>query len=135
MSRARKTLPAIGRRAVSVQSGDDKSLEAIRTHLGMQILCLGIFGRMLGFSRGGCARFRRRDQAGDSQPLDDIFCRHILAGRLPEVMPDVSKEPLACSLPIMKKVPIGSHISVPIRLPDGETYGMFCCLSLRRNRR
>jgi GAF domain-containing protein len=23
---------------------------------------------------------------------------------------------------------IGAHISVPIRLPDGRPYGMFCCL-------
>ena len=68
---------------------------------------------------------------GDSQPLDDIFCRHILAGRLPEVMPDVAKEPFAMSLPIMQRVPIGAHLSVPIRLEDGETYGMFCCLSFK----
>lgn len=66
---------------------------------------------------------------GDSQPLDDIFCRHILAGRLPEVMPDVAQEPLAMSMPIMQRVPIRAHLSVPIRLDGGETFGMFCCLS------
>ncbi len=25
------------------------------------------------------------------------------------------------------------HISVPIRLPDGQPYGMFCCIGLEAN--
>ncbi len=70
---------------------------------------------------------------GDSKPLDDVFCRHILAGRLPELMPDVSANAFAMSCPIMQEVPIGSHMSVPIRLENGEPYGMFCCLSFERN--
>lgn len=110
----------------------NKGLEAIRNHLGMQVAYVSEFAAENSIFRAVDAPgFEGVIKPGDSQPLDDIFCRHILAGRLPEVMPDVSKEPLAMSLPIMQKVPIGSHISVPIRLPDGETYGMFCCLSLK----
>lgn len=109
-----------------------RTLEAIRTHLGMEVAYVSEF-------KGDNSLFRAVDapgledtiKPGDSQPLDDIFCRHILAGRLPEVMPDVSQEPLAMSLPIMQRVPIGSHLSVPIKLEDGETYGMFCCLSFK----
>lgn len=109
-----------------------RTLEAIRTHLGMEVAYVSEF-------KDDTSLFKAVDapgledviKPGDSQPLDDIFCRHILAGRLPEVMPDVAREPLAMSLPIMQRVPIGAHLSVPIRLEDGETYGMFCCLSFK----
>jgi hypothetical protein len=37
-------------------------------------------------------------------------------------------------MPITDAVPIGSHVSIPIRLADGTAYGMFCCLSPRRCR-
>lgn len=123
----RANLPLMARgRAIN------KGLEAIRNHLGMQVAYVSEFSAEQSIFRAVDAPgFEGVIKPGDSQPLDDIFCRHILAGRLPEVMPDVSKEPLAMSMPIMQKVPIGSHISVPIRLPDGETYGMFCCLSLK----
>ncbi|MEM9989284.1 MAG: EAL domain-containing protein, partial [Pseudomonadota bacterium] len=65
----------------------------------------------------------------DSKDLSDVYCNHILEGRLPQLIPDTSKEPLAVSMPITQAVPIGSHVSIPIQLDNGETYGMFCCLS------
>lgn len=33
------------------------------------------------------------------------------------------------ALPFTATLPIGSHISVPVRRADGSVYGMFCCLS------
>ncbi len=71
---------------------------------------------------------------GDSRSLDDVYCRHILAGRLPELIPDTADEPFAQSMPITQAVPIGAHVSVPIRLSDGQLFGMFCCLSARSDR-
>ncbi len=70
---------------------------------------------------------------GTAFPLDQVYCRHILAGRLPELMGDTTEHPLAMSLPITQAVPIRAHMSVPIRLPNGEPYGMFCCLSRTAN--
>jgi EAL domain-containing protein (putative c-di-GMP-specific phosphodiesterase class I) len=72
-------------------------------------------------------------KVGDSRSLDDVYCRHILAGRLPELIADTADHPLALSMPITAAVPIGAHMSVPVRLPDGRAYGMFCCLSPRAN--
>jgi EAL domain-containing protein (putative c-di-GMP-specific phosphodiesterase class I) len=46
-------------------------------------------------------------------------------------MPDAAAEPLAAALPITQSVPIGAHMSVPLRLPNGQPYGLFCCLSFR----
>ena len=71
---------------------------------------------------------------GDSRPLDDVYCRHILAGRLPELIPDTSEIEFTASMPITKAVPIGAHVSVPLRLSDGTVYGMFCCLSPHSNK-
>ncbi len=70
-------------------------------------------------------------KAGDSHSLDDVYCNHILEGRLPELIPDTSQVPLARDMPITAAVPIGSHVSIPIRLLDGTPFGMFCCLSPR----
>jgi EAL domain-containing protein (putative c-di-GMP-specific phosphodiesterase class I) len=67
-------------------------------------------------------------KVGDSHSLDDVYCQHILAGRLPNLMPDTSAIPLAASMPITNAVPIRKHVSVPLQLDDGEVYGMFCCL-------
>jgi EAL domain-containing protein (putative c-di-GMP-specific phosphodiesterase class I) len=43
-------------------------------------------------------------------------------------MPDTSVEPIAAAMPITDAIPIGAHVSVPVRLRDGAIYGMFCCL-------
>jgi EAL domain-containing protein (putative c-di-GMP-specific phosphodiesterase class I) len=38
------------------------------------------------------------------------------------------------AMPITAAVPIGKHMSVPIRLPDGRVHGMFCCLGPEADR-
>jgi EAL domain-containing protein (putative c-di-GMP-specific phosphodiesterase class I) len=35
------------------------------------------------------------------------------------------------SMPITKAASIGAHVSIPILLPDGQPYGMFCCLGFQ----
>lgn len=108
------------------------ALVAIRNHLGMEIAYFSEFV-------GGRTVFRRVDapglehliKPGDSQSLDDVYCNHILAGRLPELIPDTSQLPFAREMPITTAVPIGSHVSIPILLADGTPFGMFCCLSPR----
>jgi EAL domain-containing protein (putative c-di-GMP-specific phosphodiesterase class I) len=109
-----------------------KALSAVRMHLGMEVAYLSEFV-------GGDSVFRAVDapgmeaiiKPGDSRPLDEVYCRHILDGRLPNVIPDTNAEPIAAALPITRETPIGSHVSVPIRRDDGSVYGMFCCLSPR----
>lgn len=104
-------------------------LRAVRTHLDLQVAYVSQFV-------GDDSLFRHVDapgledliKPGDRRSLDDVYCRHILAGRLPELIPDTSAEPLAMAMPITAAVPIGAHVSVPLRLSDGSVYGMFCCL-------
>ncbi|BBK37893.1 hypothetical protein STAQ_29710 [Allostella sp. ATCC 35155] len=110
------------------------ALVAIRKHLGMEVAYFSEFvGGMSVFRRVDAPGLEHLIKPGDSRSLDDVYCTHILEGRLPELIPDTAREPLACALPITDAVPIGSHASLPIRLRDGTPFGMFCCLSPRAN--
>jgi EAL domain-containing protein (putative c-di-GMP-specific phosphodiesterase class I) len=111
-----------------------RSLEAVRQHLGMEVAYISEFvGNDSVFRVVDAPGLEALIQPGDSRSLDDVYCRHILAGRLPELIPDTSAIPLAAGMPITRAIPIGSHVSVPIRLADGSVYGMFCCLSPQTN--
>jgi len=129
--------PATLGQAVSAFSHDpsaadnliQRSLEAARTHLNLQVAYLSEFeGNESVFRYVDAPGLEHLAKPGDRKSLDDVYCRHILAGRLPELIPDTAQEPLAQSMPITQAVPIGAHVSVPIRLEDGDIYGMFCCL-------
>lgn len=54
------------------------------------------------------------------------FCQAILDGRLPAVIPDVTRSPLAMSLPSARIPRVRSYVSAPVRLSDGSLYGTFC---------
>jgi EAL domain-containing protein (putative c-di-GMP-specific phosphodiesterase class I) len=86
--------------------------------------------------RGGRRHFRHVDaagqspiKAGDSSPLEEGYCQRVIDGRLPELIPDTAAVPEAMALPATTGVPVGAHLSVPIRLSDGRVYGTFCCFS------
>ncbi len=112
--------------------GIQRALQAVRTHLGLQVAYVSRF-------EGDESVFRAVDapgleaviKPGDRRSLDDNYCRHILAGRLPQLIPDTAAEPIAAAMPVTKAASIGSHLSVPILLPNGETYGMFCCIGFK----
>lgn len=132
MSTVSGGLQAIGTVAAEGEDVIQDALVAIRNHLGMEVAYFSEFcdGRTT-FRRVDAPGLEHLIKVGDSQPLDDVYCNHILEGRLPELIPDTSQIPLCRDLPITAAVPIGSHVSIPIRLTDGTPFGMFCCLSPR----
>lgn len=106
-----------------------RMLEVIRRHLGMEVAYISEFvGERSVFRAVDAPGLEAMIKVGDSVSLDDVYCRHILAGRVPEFMPDTSAEPAAMAMPITRNLPIGKHLSVPLRLQNGNVYGMFCCL-------
>lgn len=121
--------------ANSHQTSIDKILETIRAHLGMEIAYLSEFvdGDTV-FRAVSAPGLEHLAKAGDRYSLDDAYCQHILEGRLPELIPDTSVNAFASAMPITGAVPIGSHMSLPIRRRDGTPYGMFCCLSSKPNK-
>lgn len=108
------------------------ALHSVRTLLGMQIAFISEF-------KGGRRIFRYVDTAedirpiidvGDSNPLEESYCQRVVDGRLPELIRDAQQNPEALTLPVTTALPVGAHLSVPIRFSDGQLYGTFCCFSM-----
>lgn len=68
-------------------------------------------------------------EVGGSDPLDESYCGHVLSGRLPELLVDPMSHPVSAQMPVTSELPVGSHVSVPIRFSDGRLFGTFCCFA------
>ncbi|WPB58808.1 EAL domain-containing protein [Xylophilus sp. GOD-11R] len=110
-------------------SSVDKALRAVRRHLSMDIAFVSQFGGTERVMRHVDADNDKVLQQGMSIPLDAGYCRHVVEGRLPGVIPDTADVALARQIPETAAIPIGAHLSVPIWLSDGSLYGTFCCFS------
>lgn len=68
-------------------------------------------------------------QVGMSDPLEESWCQRVVDGRLPQFIADASLDPVAALL--LKKIPfpVGTHISTPVVLNNGQVYGTLCCFS------
>lgn len=123
------TVASVNAGASEGRSAAWRALHAMRSHLDLQVAYLSEFvGNDSVYREVDAPGLEHLIKPGDSRSLDDVYCRHILEGRLPELIPDTAREAIAAALPITAAVPIGAHVSVPLTLPDGRTYGMFCCL-------
>jgi EAL domain-containing protein (putative c-di-GMP-specific phosphodiesterase class I) len=115
-------------------SSVDKFVRAVRRHLGMDIAFVSQFRQIDRVFRHVDARGATPIRTGDAIPLDEGYCKHVVEGRLPELIPDTGLVPDALALPATLAIPIGAHLSVPIRLADGSCYGTFCCFSFTPDR-
>src|ERR1700710_1122780 len=94
-----------------------RALRAIRTHLGMAVAFISEFA-------GGRRHFRHVDACrtdgpivvGGSDPLVDSYCARVVDGRLPQLMPDACANDEALTIGATRSLPVGAHLSVPIRL-------------------
>jgi GAF domain-containing protein len=66
---------------------------------------------------------------GEGFPLDESYCKRVLDGRLPNVVPDARSEALTKDLWVTSEADIGSYVAVPVVLSDGRPYGTLCCVS------
>lgn len=109
--------------------GVDRMLRTVRKYLGMDVAFV--------------AHFRETDRVfehvdtdgppliepGTALPLEVGYCAKVVRGELPQLIPDTSKVPAAMAIPLTATIPIGSHLSVPILMDNGEVYGTLCCFS------
>jgi EAL domain-containing protein (putative c-di-GMP-specific phosphodiesterase class I) len=65
-------------------------------------------------------------QEKNKQVQETSFCQAVLDGRLPAVIDDVKRYPVAMSLPSARIPRIRSYVSTPVTLSDGSLYGTFC---------
>ena len=71
-------------------------------------------------------------KVGDSDPLEQTWCQRVVDGRIPEVIPNVPQFANKAQLPATS-FEIGTFLSTPVFLDDGQTYGTLCCLSFSPN--
>ena len=67
-----------------------------------------------------------------SMPLDESYCKLILEGRLPNLIPDTGANPVTAALPITAEAGVGAFCSVPLLFSDGRLYGTLCAESSAR---
>lgn len=104
-------------------------LRLMREHLGMDVA----FVSRVHAGRRYFVTVETRQGAeviaeGESAPANESFCQRVIDGRMPECVPNVARLPDADSLP-RTPYTIGTHLSTPIVLADGSTYGTLCCFS------
>lgn len=107
-----------------------RSLATLRRHLDMEVAFLSRF-------RGGRRWFEYVDATedfcpvapGESDPLEDTYCARVADGRLPELVRDAAAEPAVADLAATRDLPVGAHVSVPLRRKGGEVLGTLCCFS------
>lgn len=62
---------------------------------------------------------------GTAIPFEETYCRRMVEGTAPGVVPDTSCEPRMADLAIAKA--LGSYVGVPVKLANGRIYGAVCC--------
>lgn len=64
---------------------------------------------------------------GTTLPLRETYCRQMLDGSLPNLVPDTAAEPGIAGLDVTARV--GAYVGVPILLADGRLHGTLCAAS------
>src|SRR5918912_3182582 len=105
-------------------------LSLVRENLQMDVAFVSEFaGDQLVFRalEGDGRSFGWRE--GEGFPLDESYCKRVLDGRLPNVVPDARSEDATKDLWVTSEARIGSYVAVPVVLSDGRPYGTLCCVS------
>lgn len=58
-------------------------------------------------------------------PLEETYCRRMVEGTAPGVVPDTSREPRMQDLSVAEA--LGCYVGVPVKLSSGRVYGALCC--------
>lgn len=118
----------------ALDSSIGEVLKLLRERMGMDVVFVSEFV-------DGQRVFRNVAQApgvnvigeGQGEPLEQSWCQRVVDGRLPQYIADARRDPAAA--PLLKNLPfpIGTHISTPVVLGNGEVYGTLCCFSFEHN--
>lgn len=119
-----------GNKHISSDAIIQDTLRSVRSLLGMEVCFVSEF-------TSGRRVFRYVDsiknsvpvRVGGSDALEQSYCQRVADGRLPELMQDATQNREALTLAATKAIPVGAHLSVPIRFSDGRLFGTFCCFS------
>eukprot|EP01030_Chromulinospumella_sphaerica_P021665 gene21665-21616_t len=105
-------------------------LTLLREQMNMDVVFVSEFtGNRRVFKRVATRPDHAVIAAGQSDPLETSWCQRVVDGRLPGYIANTAALPEAAALAKDLAFPIGTHISAPIVLQDGEVYGTLCCFS------
>jgi GAF domain-containing protein len=108
----------------------ERMLREVREALQMDVAFVSEFaGDELVFRalEGDAESFGWRE--GGSFPLDESYCKRVLEGRVPRVVPDAKREEATRDLRVTSEADMGSYCAVALVLSDGRLYGTLCCVS------
>jgi EAL domain-containing protein (putative c-di-GMP-specific phosphodiesterase class I) len=108
-------------------AGIDRVVELAHRHLGLDVVYIAeLTGgkRVCRAVAGDAASFGFT--LGDGQPADGTYSQLLVAGAIPNVIPDTSADRRVAGLPGTTRGGIGAFIGVPLRLSDGTFYGTLC---------
>ena len=108
----------------------ERTLALAREALGMEVAFVSKFaeGRMEFRVLEGDGESFGWQEGGDV-PLEGTFCRRVVEGSLPSVVPDAKSDRRVSGLDITHESDIGSYVGLPLRFSDGRVYGTLCGLS------
>lgn len=117
-----------------VAANIDSVLHSIRSYMGMDVAFLSEFlGEDRIFRNVDSVRENSPIRVGGILPMAAGYCQYVIEGRLPELIPNTGSIALARTIPETQSIPIGAHLSVPVRMENGRTFGTFCAFSYRPN--
>lgn len=106
-------------------------LRALRQQFGMDIVFVSRFAdRRRTIVAVDAAPGHEEIRPGMSDPIEQSWCHHIVQGRLPELIRD-GRVLVASGRAPATSFDIGTHLSVPVVLPDGTVYGTLCTIAFR----
>ena len=112
----------------SAESHVRELLQAAREHLCVDIAYFTKFtegAEHIAFVEGDTGPFSFGE--GSAIPLEETYCRRMVEGTAPSLVPNTAHEPRMQDLDVAQT--IGSYLGVPVRLSDGRIYGAVCCAS------
>ncbi len=66
---------------------------------------------------------------GVEVPLEGTYCKLLVDGDIPNVIPDTRDNGRVRDLEITRRAGVGSYVGLPVRFSDGRVYGTLCCMS------
>jgi EAL domain-containing protein (putative c-di-GMP-specific phosphodiesterase class I) len=109
------------------RQGLDRLVELAHRHLGLDVVYVAELtdgNRVCQAVAGDGASFGFA--VGDGAPSEGTYSQLLVAGEIPNVIPDTSTDRLASRLRATREMGVGAFIGVPLRLSDGTPYGTLC---------
>lgn len=102
-------------------------LRMLRERLNMDVVFVSEFveGRRV-FRQVASAGDQPVVEVGQSDELEASWCQRVVDGRLPRFIANAKTDPAVAELMDQLPMSIGTHISTPIVLKNGEIYGTLC---------